>query len=192
MKSRPYEMRARADSAAVTAERILDAVERLFFAEPGREPTVAAIAAEAEVSAQTVIRRFGGRDGAEAAAFARAAGRIEAHRAESPPGDLRAAVANLVEHYESVGDGVLRMLADEHRRPLVGEVVAAGRRVHERWCSRVFAATLAPLRGGARARRLAQLMAVCDVYVWKVLRRDRGLSTAHVELALREMLAPLI
>src|SRR4051794_23493073 len=176
MKVRSYEMRARADAAAATADRILDAVEKLFWDEPGREPTLDGIAAEAGVSVQTVIRRFGGRDGVEAAAFARAAGRVTAQRAEAPPGDLAATVAVLMEHYEAMGDAVVRMLAAEHHRPLVAEVVANGRKLHESWCVSVFAPTLAPLRGAARARRLAQLMAVCDVATWKLLRRDRKLS----------------
>ncbi len=191
MKMRPYEMRARAEAAAATADRILDEVERLFWAEPGREPTLAAIANAAGVSVQTVIRRFGGRAGVEAAAFARAAGRVAEQRSEAPAGDIAAAVAVLVDHYEVLGDGVVRMVAVEQQRSFVAEVAANGRRLHEAWCERVFAATLAPLRGVARDRRLAQLMAVCDVATWKVLRRDRKLSRKQVELALLELLEPL-
>lgn len=184
-------MRVRAAAAAKTADRILDAVERLFWETPGGEPTLEAIAAAAGVSVQTVIRRFGGREGAEAAAFARAAGRVADQRSQAGPGDLAAAVTVLVDHYEALGDGVVRMLAAEHLRPFVAEVAANGRRLHEAWCEQVFAPTLAPLAGVARARRLAQLMAVCDVGTWKVLRRDRKLSRKQVELALSELLEPL-
>ena len=83
------------------------------------------------------------------------------------------------------------MLAAEHHRPLVAEVAANGRRLHQAWCARVFASTLRPLTGVTRERRLAQLMAICDVATWKVLRRDRGLSRRQVELALLELLQPL-
>jgi hypothetical protein len=38
---------------------------------------------------------------------------------------------------------------------------------------------------------LAELVAICDVYVWKLLRRDAGLSRDQTELALIELLAPL-
>lgn len=184
-------MRARAAAAAQTADRILDAVERLFWETPGGEPTLEAIAATAGVSMQTVIRRFGGREGAEAAAFARAAGRVADQRGQASPGDLAGAVAILVDHYDELGDGVVRMLAAEHRRPFVAEVAANGRRLHEAWCTQVFAPTLDSLTGAARARRLAQLMAVCDVGTWKILRRDRKLSRKQVELALFELLEPL-
>jgi AcrR family transcriptional regulator len=191
MKSRPYEMRARAAAAAETAERILDAVERLFWETPDGEPTLEAIASAAGVSVQTVIRRFGGREGAEAAAFARAAGRVADQRGEARSGDLPGAVTVLVAHYEALGDGVVRMLASEHQRPFVAQVAVNGRRMHEAWCEQVFAPTLNSLTGVARARRLAQLMAVCDVGTWKVLRRDRKLSRKQVELALLELLEPL-
>ena len=189
--SRPYDMRARAAAAARTGDRILDAVERLFWESPGGEPTLEAIATAAGVSVQTVIRRFGGRAGAEAAAFARAAGRVAGQRGEAKAGDLAGAITVLVDHYEALGDGVVRMLAAEHLRPFVAEVAANGRRLHEAWCEQVFAPTLGPLTGAARARRLAQLMAVCDVGTWKLLRRDRNLSREQVELALSELLEPL-
>lgn len=191
MKSRPYRMRARADAAAATAERILDAVEGLFFEDPAGEMTLAAIARRAGVSQQTVIRRFGGRDGAEAAARERALARIEAQRGEAAPGDLPGAVAVLVAHYEQEGEAALRMLAQESRSPRLAEIVENGRRLHAAWCERVFAPALAPLRGTRRARRLAQLIAVCDVHTWQLLRHDRRLSRRQTELALLEMLDPL-
>ena len=45
--------------------------------------------------------------------------------------------------------------------------------------------------GAERRRRLAQLVAVCDVYTWKLLRRDAGLSRRQMEIALVELLEPL-
>ncbi|MEA2331317.1 MAG: hypothetical protein QOH58_1455, partial [Thermoleophilaceae bacterium] len=46
--------------------------------------------------------------------------------------------------------------------------------------------------GVERDRRLAQLVAVCDVYTWKLLRRGAGLSRRQTELALAELLEPLL
>ena len=51
--------------------------------------------------------------------------------------------------------------------------------------------TLAGLRGAPRAIRLAQLIAVCDVYTWKILRRDRGLTVDQTRRALCTLLEPL-
>lgn len=191
MKTRAYRMGARAEAAAATGERILDAAEALFWQEPGREVTLEQVAQRSGVSVQTVIRRFGGREGVEAASRQRSLGRMDAQRAEAAPGDLAGAVAVLVAHYEAMGDGVLRMLADEHRRPLLAEIVELGRAYHHAWCERVFAPALSGLRGARRELRLAQFVAVCDVYTWKLLRRDRGLSRSQTELALRELLEPL-
>jgi hypothetical protein len=46
---------------------------------------------------------------------------------------------------------------------------------------------LVALHGRLRLRRVAELVAVTDLYVWKVLRRDMGLSRADTETAMREM-----
>jgi AcrR family transcriptional regulator len=192
MKTRAYRMTARADATARTATRILDATEALFFEDPARDATLDEIAGRAGVSVQTVIRRFGSRDELVGVAAERAIARVSAHRDSAPPGDLDRALAVLVEHYETGnGDLALRMLADEARNPRLAEIVRRGREYHVAWCERVFAPALAGLRGAARERRLAQLVAVCDVHTWKLLRRDRGLGRAQTQLAMRELLGPL-
>jgi len=86
---------------------------------------------------------------------------------------------------------VLRLLAEEHRVPGLDVVVDAGRAYHRGWCERVFGSALAGRAGVNRDRRLAQLVAVCDVYTWKLLRRDAGLSRRQTERALVELLEPL-
>lgn len=184
-------MVARAESAAATGDRILDAAADLFFEDPSRDPTLDEIAAAAEVSVQTVIRRFGGRDGVLAAAAERAMRQVDTQRSAAPVGDVAGAVDVLLDHYEERGERALRMLADEHRNPRLAEAVAQGRALHVAWCERVFAPALAGLPAAARRRRLAQLVAICDVYTWKLLRRDRGLSRADTQRALCELLQPL-
>ena len=76
--------------------------------------------------------------------------------------------------------------------PGLGEIVDMGRALHRDWCTRVFAPALAGLGGVERRRRLAQFVAVCDVYMWKLLRRDAGLSRRQTELALVELLTPMM
>ena len=41
-------------------------------------------------------------------------------------------------------------------------------------------------------RRLAELTAVTDVYVWKVLRRDLSLSKSDVEASVEELVKDII
>jgi AcrR family transcriptional regulator len=180
---RPYRMTARADAAAVTGERILDAAVELFWEGPTTDLALEDVARRAGVSVRTVIRRFGGKAGLVAAAGRREAERVRRQRDEAPAGDLRAAVRVLVDHYEALGERVLRLLAEEHRSPELEAIVGEGRALHVAWCERV----LAP----ASKRRLAQVVAVCDVYTWKILRHDRGLSRADTEQAIVELLEPL-
>ena len=56
------------------------------------------------------------------------------------------------------------------------EIADRGRAYHAAWCERVFAPALTGREGVERARRLAEVIALTAVYVWKVLRRDRVLS----------------
>lgn len=184
-------MTARAEAAAATGERILDATEELFWEQPTDQIQLDEVARRAGVSVQTVIRRYGGKDGLLEAAAERGAERVEAMRAEAPQGDTAAAVANLVEHYEAMGDRVIKLLAEETRVPGLRAIVERGRTLHREWCERVFAAALERSTGAKRARRLAQYVAVCDVYTWKLLRRDAGLSRRQTELAIVEMIDAL-
>jgi AcrR family transcriptional regulator len=192
VKRRPYRMVARAEAAAVTAERILDAAAEVFWELPTDEISLDEVARRAGVTVQTVIRRFGGREGLMVAATERETERVSRQRAEAPVGDPVAAIRVLVEHYEAMGDGVLKMLAEEKRVAALGPIVNRGRALHRDWCSRVFGPVLEGLSGADHERRLAQLVAVCDVYTWKLLRRDSGLSRRQTELATVELLRPLL
>ena len=189
---RRYRMEARAEAAAANGERILDAAIEMFWERPVEDISLDEVARRAGVSVQTVIRRFGGRDGLFQAAAAREADRIRDQRDRAPVGDAVGAVHVLVEHYEATGDRVLKMLAEEERVPRLSEIVDRGRSLHRGWCARVFAPGLAGHRGADRRRRLAQFVAVCDVYTWKLLRRDAGLSRRQTELALVELLNPML
>jgi AcrR family transcriptional regulator len=185
-------MQARAEAAAATGERILDAAVEVFWEMPTDQISLEEVARRAGVTVQTVIRRFGGRDGLMAAAARRESEKVRNQRMEAPVGDVVGAVHVLVEHYEVLGDRVLKMLAEEERTPPLREIADRGRVVHREWCERVFATTLSELRGSARDRRLAQLVAVCDVYTWKLLRRQAGLSRGQTEVALVELLDSLL
>lgn len=190
-ESRTYRMSARADAVAATRDRIIDAAVDLFRGQPSTEIRLEEVAGQAGVTVQTVLRRFGSKDGLFEAASERETGRVASERSEAVPGDLAGAVANLVEHYEKDGDLALRMLAEEDRAPGIKAAVQGGRDLHRAWCERVFGPFLASLTAEARCRRLAQFVAVCDVYTWMLLRRQAGLSRAQTLQALTELLLPL-
>lgn len=188
---RRYRQGARAASAARTGERILDAAVAVFWEGPTDRLSLDEVARRAGVSAQTVIRRFGGREGLMAAAGERETERVRRMRDAAPADDPAAAVAVLADHYEEVGDAVIRLLAEEERSPALAAIVRSGREYHARWCARVFAGLLAPVPAADRPRVLAQLTAVCDVYTWKVLRRDAGLDARATLEAIRTMVAAI-
>lgn len=185
---RVYAQTARARSTERTGERILDAAYVRFVSAFYDEVTLDQIAAEAGVTVQTVIRRFGSKDGIVRALTELIIPRVVVQRGEAPVGDIPAAVANLVEHYESDGDMALHLLRQEQRVPAYAKVTELGKGLHADWCARVFAPWLDGLAGVVRRRRLAQVVAVCDVYNWYLLRRQRGLSRRQTELALVELL----
>ena len=188
---RRYRMGVRAEAAAETGRRILGAVIALYMERYYDQVSLEDIAERAGVTVQTVLRRFGNKERLIEAASEEVRGRVSDQRDEAPVGDVAGAVENLVDHYEEWGEGVLRLLAQEDRVPAFRMATDAGRAMHRGWVERTFAPFLAQREGEARGRLLAELVAVCDVYVWKILRLDSGLSRGQTELALKEMILAL-
>jgi AcrR family transcriptional regulator len=185
-RKRGYRMTARADSAAATGERILAAMEREFVRRRYEDIRLADVARRAGVTLQTVLRRFGSKDRLLAAGARRGRARVVAERSQAPANDCPAAIANLFDHYERDGHLALRLLEQEHLRP-IAPVTRGARAVHAAWVERVFARALARRRGRARTLRLSQLIALTDVYVWKLLRHDLGLARPAAERAVVEL-----
>jgi AcrR family transcriptional regulator len=189
---RPYVMTARAEAAEATAERIFDAALVRFMSAPYDEVRLADIATDAGVTVQTVFRRFGSKEGLLRAMAEVEQAKVAAERSGVLSGDVPAAVENLLDHYERIGDTVLHVLRQEHRVPVFAEITTFGRTVHLEWCQEVFASHLQQVSGVDRERLLAQLVAICDVYTWFLLRRQRGLSRRQTALALTEILEGLL
>ena len=190
--ARPYRLAARAESMARTREAILRASAQAFWTAPSPEITLESVAEQAGVTVQSVLRHFGSKSGLMAATASWQAEQVATTRDPATATDTVSAVEQLVAHYEEIGDGVLRLLAEATRVPELVPVVDQGRRFHRQWCRAVFADTLNALPTGERRIRLAQLVAVCDVYMWKLLRRDAGLSRRATGAALVQILQPLV
>jgi AcrR family transcriptional regulator len=184
-------MDTRAAAAEATRERILDAACDAFLASWYDEVTLRDLAAAADVALQTVVNHFGTKQSLYGTAVERISDAIEARRYDVEPGDVEGAVAALIDDYDQTGDFTLRTLADEGRRTVVAPGLARGRRGHQDWVEHIFPAALKGLRGAARQRRPAQLVVVTDVYTWKLLRRDKGLSRDQTIVALRELVEAL-
>jgi hypothetical protein len=134
-----------------------------------------------------VLRGFGNRDGLIHAAIGtfrarRGHGSAEfEHVAVQPFDSDAAAVTALFDDYETIGDRVIRMLAEEHRVAGFAEVAAIGRDMHRRWVEDGFAPALRGIPARRRAEALTAVIAATDVYLWKLLRRDLGLDRAAAE-----------
>lgn len=167
---RSYDGSRRAADAARTTERIVDATEALITGGPLREATLQAIAGAAEVTVQTVLRHAGSRQGCIDRVAARFLARVDAQRGNTPPGDVPAALAALLTHYEAEGRLVLALLAQESEDATARDAVETGRAYHRAWVLRCFGPHLDP----ADPLQVDALVAATDLYVWKLLRLDLG------------------
>ncbi len=186
-------MKARARSVEETGERILDSAKERFSRLVFDQVTLNDIADDAGVTVQTVIRRFGSKDELFTTLAGRESQRILAERepleAETPT--LASAVSALVAHYERDGETVLNLLGQEARFPLVAEVVATGRDMHEKWVRKHCQPVLEGFSGADGKRRLEAAIAATDLYTWKLLRLDRGLGREEVEKTMMALLEGL-
>jgi AcrR family transcriptional regulator len=164
------------------------AAQDLFLERLYDQVSLADVAARAGVGVQTLIRRFPTKEALVEGVGDQVRAGVVAQRSQAPVGDVPGAVANVVEHYETTADMALLLLMQEDRVDAFRRMADEGRRVHREWTARVFGPQLEPLSGPDRELRLAQLVAICDVYTWKLLRRDQGLSRAKVERALVQMI----
>src|ERR1035437_1549459 len=60
---RTYDARRRQEAAAATRHRVTEAAERRFLSEGYGATTIAAVAADADVSVDTIYKSFGGKPG---------------------------------------------------------------------------------------------------------------------------------
>lgn len=172
---RPYRQTARAEAAAATGGRVVQTFIGFLRERWLDEITLNEVAEAAGVTAQTVIRRFGGKEGLLKAAVEALGAEIDQRRAV-PQGGVREIVEALVRDYEAMGDMVIRCLAQEERNPMIKILLDTGRRDHPRWLAECFEPWLAKLDPARRERRMAELLVATDIYTWQLLRRDRGMA----------------
>lgn len=190
--TRQYHMTARAAAAEQTERNILAAAVALWRERSVDDITLQLIAERAGVTVQTVIRRFGSKEGVIEACIERDAAGIETARETAAPGDAGAALDALLAHYEQDGDAVLRNLAVEERFPTARTIAEAGRSVHRAACARVFAPYLPGPGDADYGSRLDAFVAATDIFIWKLLRRDLGRSVDETGRVMRRLIDGLI
>ncbi len=192
MTKRPYRGTAQAEVAALTRQRIIDATLALADERWIDEITLDQIAEGASVTVQTILRHFGSKDSLAATAARLGSNAVIQQRDSAVAGDLTSIVANLVDHYEQMGDRVFRTLAQEEIHPQLREFLQEGRNFHRQWVERVFAPWLQALPDAPPENLTLQLIATCDVYLWKLLRRDLSCSAEQYGVVLKDMLTALL
>lgn len=188
---RTYVQGARAKAAEATGRRIIDAFLARLMTHWFDEITLDCVAEDAGVTVQTVVRRFGGKEGLLAESAKTLAGRITMTRA-TPRGDIEQLVKNLIADYEQTGDAIMRLLALEERHPALRACTDLGRRWHRGWVTEMVAEPLDALAAADRTRAIDALVAVTDVYTWKLLRRDMGRSIAATATTLAGLIRATI
>jgi AcrR family transcriptional regulator len=191
-RKRSYRGHVQAEVRALTRQRIIDATLALYAEKWIDDITLDEVAGRAGVTVQTILRHFKTKDGLVDAAGQYSSGTEMTRRATASSGNISAVIEYIVNHYEHQGDLVLRGLAQEGRHPGIAKVMQHGREVHRSWVRKAFKPQLDRRSKSDRERLLAQLVAVLDVYTWKLLRRQAGLSRAATARAIRELVDGVI
>ena len=184
-------MTTRGETAASTRDKIVRAGADLLMKQRFEDVTLALIARTAGVSHQTVLNHFGTKEGVASAAADVIMEETEDLRASAVPGDLRGAVRIVMDQYEHSGDSNVRWAMSAERLGSLASRIDEARALHQRWLASVFADDL-PGNGSTRRRAVNALHAATDVYTWKLLRRDLGLSRRETEKTMADLVAGVL
>jgi AcrR family transcriptional regulator len=179
---RAYSMELRAAAAEATRERILAAAGEAFLEHWYDDVTIASVARRAGVSGQTVVNHFHTKDQLAMAAYDHLIEGMVAKRYAPAAGDIAALVEALADDYETTGDATVRLLALEERVPSLQPLLTRGRSGHREWVETMF---------GAR-ELTPELVVATDVYTWKLLRRDQGLSRDQTVASILKIVEALL
>lgn len=190
--TRTYRMKARAEAARETERRILEAAFEAFFHEYYDLVTLGKIAAEAGVTDKTVLRKFGSKEELLSAVVMELGFRFRGPRGGASPGEYRQAIVESVEANEQMGREVLHVLAQEDRTPALRRATEMGRANHRAVTAEVFGPWLPAEDHPDYDRLLAPFVVILDVFTWRLLRLDQGLSREETERVLVEMVEGLL
>jgi AcrR family transcriptional regulator len=187
-ETRGYQQTVRAEASEASTRRIIEAFLKRAESEWFDKVRLEDIASDADVTVQTVIRKFGNKTGLLDAAHRHMGKNVMARRVTTP-GDVARAVDVLALDYEEAGRLILRLLDQEERHPVLKPVLDAGRRGHRDWLAETFAEQLAARPPARRQATLDALVVAADLYVWKLLRLDLSRSIPAYKQIVKQMLS---
>lgn len=189
---RAYRMGVRAEAAERTTERIHEAALALFRSRPFPEVTLQMIANASGVTLQTVLRKFGSKERLFTEAAKGKSDQIFKSRAIGASDDIDMIVATIIGSYEEMGDLNWRGLSQEDQFPLIKEVFDQARARHRLWVENGFAGFVRHSDKAERERRVLLLFAATDFYVWKLYRRDLGMSRARTSAQMIDLVKAVL
>lgn len=169
-------MKNRSAAAAQTGTKILDITADLWLRYPLADLTLEKVAEESGVTIRTILRKFCSRDGLLEACIEHYASAHMSQRQLDVDGDIRKALTILLDEYEVMGDAVFRTIQIQDDLAIAKKVLEEGRRTHRAWCARVFQPFLPEAASSDYETCLLAFISATEVYLWKLLRRDLGLS----------------
>jgi AcrR family transcriptional regulator len=181
--ARPYRQQQRAAAVSANTERIMEATLELYVERPFDQITLAAVAERAGVGVQTVIRRAQTKDGLARMVREWIAEQVVDARGE-PTSDPGAIAEALRRQYERWGAAAARTLQQEDVSPALAESARGGRQAHREWLETAFPA--------ASPELIAELIGVCGVELWNVLRRDGGLTAEQTRDTVAHLIRSLL
>lgn len=187
-RQRAYDMTKRSDAMGGTRRRIAEAALSLFKERDYDDVSLNEIARAAGVSHQTVLNHCKSKAGVLLAAGELFSEEIRDLEADAVPRDVTSVVHTTCVRYEVLGDANARWAAMGTRAPEVADGLARGRLNFQSWLEEMLG-DLLPGDGEPDERRrvLLGLHAALDVFTWKLLRRDLGLSQEQTEAQLTDL-----
>lgn len=187
-RPRAYDMTKRTAGAASTRRRIAEAALDLFMEHDYDTVSLKEIAKAAGVSHQTLLNHCENKAGVLLAAGEVFSEQVTALEVSAVPGDVASIVRATCIRYEALGDANARWSAMRTRSPEVAEGLERGRRNFQIWLEEMFD-ELMPSGDDSdeRKRVLIGLHAALDVFTWRLLRRELGLSQERTEQQLTDL-----
>ena len=187
-RPRAYDMTRRSQGAEGTRRRIAAAALALYKERDYDDVSLNDIARAAGVSHQTVLNHCESKTGVLLAAADVFREEVEAFEADATPGDVASVVHATCARYEAFGDANARWGAMSARSPEVAEALAVGMRHLQAWLREMFAEFLPGDDEPEEQQRVVfGLHAALDVFTWKLMRRDLGLSQQRTEQQLTDL-----
>jgi len=191
-EKREYDNSKRHREAEQTKLEIVQALGRLWMKYSLTDITLDMVAEEAGVTTRTVLRKFGSRDGLLNETLNYDTGNISSDRHNAKVGDVEDILNTLLDNYETMGDAAIRTIHLEPELEIARKIGEQGRKVHRDWCKKMFAPYLPNETSSEYEIKLTAFIASTEIYLWKLMRKDLGLSKKETFQVFKRMLEGLI